>query len=172
MCKKTSQKMSSKRQKLLFVIFAPQKGQKMRHLEKMNIFSIKFIFIRFYFVKGLRQKIMQFSQVCAKVRKLRISNIFQKYSWQGVFHRQDFPPWLQKALICLEKVDFYTVTTRFSTAYGENRKKASRILSDVQIAQKSLWKTFSAVLFFRFLFDIAVYMWYNYVEKIYSSWKE
>ena len=55
-------------------------GQKRIKFFKMNIFSPKFIFIPFYFVKGLEQKIMQFSQVCAKVRKLRISKIFQKYS--------------------------------------------------------------------------------------------
>ena len=133
-------------------IVTPIFGQKCRKKFKMNIFSTKFIFIPFLFVKGLGQKIMQFSQVCAKVRKLRISKIFQKCSWQGVFHRQVFFFTLQKALFCLGKVDFYTVTTRFSTAYGENRKKACRFLSDVQIAQKTLWKTFLRGLFFRFLF--------------------
>jgi len=55
-------------------------GQNSGRSEKMNIFSGNFIFIRFYFVKGFWQKIMQFSQVCAKVRKLQISNNFQKCS--------------------------------------------------------------------------------------------
>ena len=143
-------------------IVPPMFGQKRLKLFKMNIFSSKFIFIPFCFVKGLRQKIMQFSQVCAKVRKLRITNFFQKYSWQGVFHRQVFFFTLQKALFCLEKVDFYTVTTRFSTAYGENGKKACRFLSDVQSAQKTLWKTLPRAVFFRFLFDFEGYIWYNF----------
>ena len=118
------------------------------------------------------KKIIQISQVCAKVRKLKIFDFFQKYYWQGVFHRQIFPRGVQKALICLEKVDFCTVTTRFSTAYGENVKKACRFLSDVQVAQKCLWKKENGAVFFCFSFDFDGYMWYNYVEKIYSSRKD
>lgn len=48
--------------------------------EKFSQNEYFFAKMYFYFVKGLRQKIMQFSQVCAKVRKLKISKIFQKYS--------------------------------------------------------------------------------------------
>ena len=124
-------------------------------------FRQKGIKIGFFICQVFFEKNIQISQVCAKVRIFQRMKIFQKYSWQEVFHRQNFLFPHRKALIFLEKRYFYTVTTRFSTTYGENEKKAGRILSDIQSAQKRLWKKQTEGVFFWFLFDFAGVMWYN-----------
>ena len=115
----------------------------------------------FFICQVIFEKNIQISQVCAKVRIFQRKKIFQKSSWQKVFHRQNFLFPHRKALICLKKRYFYTVTTRFSTTHGENVKKAWRILSDIQSAQKRLWKKQTEDVFFWFLFDFAGVMWYN-----------
>ena len=111
---------------------------------------------------GIIDKILyKFHKFVQKWESLRYSIFFKntidkEFSTGKVFRFTLKKPWFY-----LEKRYFYTVTTKFSTDRGENKKKADRFLSDIQSAQKRLWKRLGRVGFFWKTFDFAGYIWYN-----------
>ena len=92
--------------------------------------------IQFFLLSESAKILYKFHKFVQKWESLRYSIFFKnpidkKFSTGKVFRFTLKKPWF-----CLEKRYFYTVTTKFSTDRGENKKKADRFLSDIQSAQK------------------------------------